>query len=162
MAASLQTVSEPSLWDRAKTVIVENWSTIQWFVIILGILIAAALFAIWNAQRSQKFSAEELNGIQKLIHFASKSARESQRTQVNSLQSLLHTNYALCFINAAKHMVGGFETLQSLTPTINVAELHQFLTQSQIQLLTKIRQQCQANENQDLLAATAVVENVKE
>ena len=139
-----------SLWQRAKQLISENWSAIRWFLAILAVVIAAALFAIWNAQRAQKFSSEELLGIQKLVVFAGKSAREAQRTQANPLQSLLHVNYALCFINAAKHMVGGIDALQRLA-TINVVQLVQYLTATQAQLLNKIRQQCADNAMQNQL-----------
>jgi hypothetical protein len=133
------------IWTRAKQLVTEHWSAIRWFIGILAVVIAAALFAIWNAKRAQQFSTEELVGIQKLLGFAIKSAREAQKTLTNPLQSLLHVNYALCFVNAGKHMVGGFETLQTLSPGIDVAELHQHLTQLQAQLLNKIRQQCTEN-----------------
>lgn len=157
MATITPVVEEPTFWQRVKDVFWENWGTIKWFVIVLAIVIGAALFAIWNAQRTQKFSTEELNGIQKLINFAAKSAREAQKTQSNTLQSLLHVNYGICFINAAKHMVGSMDTLQNLSP-ININEMYQFLTQTQIHLLNRIRQQCVENATRnDLLGANNLV-----
>mgnify|MGYP006910163256 CR=1 FL=1 len=116
-------------------------TTIKWFIGVLLFVIAAAIFALWNSSRSQKFSSEELAGIQRLVVFAGKSAREAQKTQQNTLQSLLHTIYALCFINSAKHMVGGLDALQKLTP-VNIVEMHEFLTNSQMRLLSKVQQQC--------------------
>lgn len=133
-----------SLWTNVKETIVGSWSTIRWFVIILAVVIGAALIAHWNSQRAQQFSAKELDGVRTLIDYATKCTDEAQRTHNNSLQSLLHTNYAICFINAAKHMVGGdVETLQTIIGAkANVAQLHAHLNASQAQLLRKIRQQC--------------------
>ena len=133
-----------SLWTSAKEAIVGSWSTIRWFVIILAIVIGAALIAHWNSQRAQQFSAKELDGVRTLIDYATKCTDEAQRTHTNSLQSLLHTNYAICFINAAKHMVGGdVETLQTIIgPKTSIAQLHTHLSGVQAQLLRRIRQQC--------------------
>jgi len=140
-----------SLLQRAKGALVNNWNTIRWFVAILALVVAAALFAHWNEQRAQKFSTEELSGIRKLVTFAGKSAREAQRTQSNPLQALLHVNYALCFVNAANHMIGDPATLQKLS-NINVIALKQHLMTSQAQLLNKIRNQCTEKAKQtDLL-----------
>lgn len=151
-----------SFWERAKRTVSESWSTIRWFVAILALVVAAALFAHWNAQRAQQFSAEELNGIRKLVVFAGKSAREAQKTQANSLQALLHVNYALCFVNAAKHMVGSAATLQQLT-NVNVAALQQHLVTSQAHLLNKIRAQCvQSAAQRDLLQPEAAASSMAE
>ena len=154
MSAEPAAVESPSFWQRTKHAISDNWSTIRWFVAILAVVVAAALFAMWNAQRAQRFSADELAGVQRLIVFAGKSAREAQKTQTNTLQSLLHVIYAVCFINAAKHMVGGIDALQRLTP-VNIVELQQYLTQSQAQLLNRVQQQCTSNATQSDLLASA-------
>lgn len=130
-----------SFLKKVRDFVSNHWTTIRWFIIVLLLVIGAALFALWNAARAQRFSSEELAGIERLIVFAGKSAREAQKTQQNTLQSLLHTIYAICFINSAKHMVGGIDALQKLTP-INVVEMHEYLTKSQMQLLSKIQQQC--------------------
>lgn len=132
---------DSSIVTRVKDFVTNNWTTIRWFIIVLLFVVGAALFALWNASRAQRFSAEELAGIERLIVFAGKSAREAQKTQQNTLQALLHTIYAICFINSAKHMVGGIDALQKLTP-INVVEMHEYLSHSQMQLLSKIQQQC--------------------
>lgn len=132
---------DTSVFQKAKDFVSNNWTTIKWFIGVLLFVIAAAIFALWNSSRSQKFSSEELAGIQRLVVFAGKSAREAQKTQQNTLQSLLHTIYALCFINSAKHMVGGLDALQKLTP-VNIVEMHEFLTNSQMRLLSKVQQQC--------------------
>ena len=140
---------QPSMFQKAKDFVSNNWTTIRWFLVVLLFVIGAALFALWNASRAQRFSTDELEGIQRLIVFAGKSAREAQKTQQNTLQSLLHTIYAICFINSAKHMVGSMDALQKLTP-VNVAEMHEYLTASQMQLLSKIQQQCTIKRNNPL------------
>lgn len=141
---------QTSVLQKAKDFVADNWSTIRWFIVVLLIVVGAALFALWNASRAQRYSADELAGIQRLVVFAGKSAREAQKTQQNTLQSLLHTIYALCFINSAKHMVGGMDALQKLTP-VNIKEMHQYLTTSQMKLLSRIQQQCTANSNNNIL-----------
>ena len=137
---------QASFYQKTKDFVSNHWATIRWFLVILLFVIGAALFAMWNASRAQKFSSEELAGIQRLVVFAGKSAREAQKTQQNTLQSLLHTIYGICFINSAKHMVGGMEALQKLTP-VNVAEMHEYLTASQMQLLSRIQQQCNVKKS---------------
>lgn len=147
-----ETAAPKSLWESAKQTIRGSWSTVRWFVLILAFVIAAALFAHWNAQRAQQFSAKELDGVRKLIHYASGSAEKAQQTRQNALQSLLHTNYAICYVNAAKHMVGGAETLQKIVENTNINAFHTHLQSMQAQLLNKIRQQAmQKSVETDLL-----------
>jgi len=129
-----------SLWDRTKRFFVEHSDTIKWFVIVIAALLAIAILSLWNERRTQRFSKDEVKGVRNLLYFANSSAQQAQKSLASPLQALLHVNYSICFINAAKHMVGE-STLQSLAD-FDVATLHAQLENTQANLLMKINQQC--------------------
>ena len=154
-------IADESMWSGAKQKIIELWPVIKWFALILAIVVSAALFAHWNAQRAAHLSTKELQGIKRLLSFVTISAEQAQKTRAEPLQSLLHANYAICFLNAAKNMIdGGQMTLQQLAPEIDIATLHSSLKEMQLQLLQRIRQRCfESAQAKDITAGESATSN---
>jgi hypothetical protein len=114
---------------------------IKWVVLVIGLFIAIAFFAKWNASRYQTITKQEKEQIKSLMGYAQKSAQEAQdNMDTDALQALLHSNYAVCYVNAAKHIVGE----QALSKIIDmpVQDLEQHVQGLQRSILTKVEQQC--------------------
>lgn len=116
-------------WKRFKEGAVRVFNSIKWILLVIVILASVALLARWNVERTKRYSPLALDKVKELIDYAAKSAYEAERTQHDPMQSLLHADYAVCYVNAAKHMVDD-ETLKKITGN-DMAELEQYLKQLQ-------------------------------
>ncbi len=113
---------------------------IKWALLVILFFVVLAIFASWNMKRNKKYSKEELSNIRSLVLYAAKSAEEAERiAEENPLQALLHANYAVCYVNAAKHMVTE-QAIEGMLGT-DIQELEQYLTQLQQTLLITVEQQ---------------------
>lgn len=130
----------PGLISKVKTSSWKAFHAVKWILLVVFAFIILALIASWNMRRSQKYSKEELQNIKSLVLYAAKSAEEAERIkQTDPLQALLHANYAVCYVNAAKHMVNE-KTIGGLLGA-DVQELEQYLTLLQQSLLNTVEYQ---------------------
>jgi len=117
----------------------EIFHAVKWVLLVVGVFFVLAVIASWNMNRNQTYSKQELQQIKSLTLYAAKSAEEAERIgRDDPLQALLHANYAVCYINAAKHMVNE-QTIENLMGA-DMNELEQYLTQLQETLLGSVEQ----------------------
>lgn len=113
---------------------------VKWVLLVILVFLVLAIIASWNMNRNVRYSKQELQNIRSLMLYAAKSAEEAERIGTDDpLQALLHANYAVCYVNAAKHMVDD-KTIQGLLGS-SVAELEQYLAQLQQTLLNQVEWQ---------------------
>lgn len=134
-----------SRWKRMKDGAVRVFNSIKWVLLVIIVLVVVALLARWNVDRTKRYSPAALDKVKQLVEYAGKSAEEAERTQHDPMQSLLHANYAVCYVNAAKHMVDD-ETLQKLVVT-DMAELEEYLKQLQQRAIQLVEHQATSTPN---------------
>jgi hypothetical protein len=113
------------------------WQPMRWVLVVVAVFTLLALASVWNMRRAKTFSKAEQSRIQSLLQYATKSAQEAERIEHNDpLQALLHADYALCYNNAAKHIVDA-KTLEALLGA-NAAEFDAYLQELQHRQLSRI------------------------
>lgn len=137
-----QTESPTRKWMKnAQNGAVRAFNAVKWILLVVGFFLVLAIIASWNMNRNQTYSKQELQQIRSLVLYAAKSAEEAERIgRDDPLQALLHANYAVCYVNAAKHMVNE-QTIEGLSGA-DMGELEQYLTQLQQTLLHTVERRC--------------------
>lgn len=99
-------VAAPSKLTKICSSVKKFWSTFKWILLVVVAFAAFALFSMMNTKKSKIPNKSELNHVQSLLSYAAKSAQEAESVQnTDPLQALLHANYAVCYLNASKHMI---------------------------------------------------------
>lgn len=113
------------------------WQPLRWVLLVVAVFTVLALASVWNMKRAKTFSKAELSRIQSLLQYSAKSAQEAEKAERDDpLQALLHANYALCYLNACKHIVDT-KTIESLLGT-NAGELDAYLQDLQHRQLSRL------------------------
>ena len=132
-------------WKGVQNAAVKVFDVLKWVLLVVAVFLVLALLASWNMNRHKTYSKQELQQVHSLVLYAAKSAEEAERVgRTDPMQGLLNANYAVCYVNAAKHMVND-ETLESLVGT-SMAELEQYLNQLQHTLLQTVLKQCEVGQ----------------
>lgn len=132
-------------WKGVQSAAVKVFNVVKWVLLVIAVFLVLALIASWNMNRHKTYSKQELQQVHSLVLYAAKSAEEAERVgRTDPMQGLLNANYAVCYVNAAKHMVND-ETLESLVGT-SMAELEQYLNQLQHTLLQTVLKQCEVGQ----------------
>lgn len=139
--------------SKVKAGAVRVFHAVKWVALVVVFFLLLAIIASWNMNRKKTYSKEELQNIRSLVLYAAKSAEEAERIgRDDPLQALLHANYAVCYVNAAKHMVDE-KTIAGLIGA-DIQEIEQYLNQLQQTLLSTVEYQ--------ILTPKAPVATVKE
>lgn len=113
------------------------WNVLKWVLLVVLVFAVLAAVSAWNIRRSKTYTKEELERIRSLLEYSAKSAEEAERTERDDpLQALLHANYAICYLNASKHIVDE-KAVESLLGA-HVPELEHYLKQLQHRLLDTV------------------------
>lgn len=116
-------------WINFKNGVASLYHTLKWVVVVVAFFALLIWASSWNAQRTVQYSETELEKVRELVVYANRSATEAQRVS-DPLQALLHIDYAVCYLNASKHLVPDPKTLEELTGT-NLVDLEQSFARAQ-------------------------------
>lgn len=113
------------------------WKSVKWILLVVIVFAALAAVSLYNSRRSRKLTPYQLERIQSLLQYASKSAHEAERIADDQpIQALLHADYAVTYFSAARHLVDE-KVIESLIGT-NYEELQRYLQQLQQRLLERV------------------------
>lgn len=123
--------------QRLRDALKKMWNSFRWVLLVVAVFTVLALASVWNMKRAKTYTKSELSRIQSLLQYAAKSAEEAERAEkTDPLQALLHANYALCYLNASKHIVDA-KTIESLLGS-NVDEMDRYLKDLQHRQLQRV------------------------
>lgn len=146
--------------SRVKAGALRVFHAVKWVALVVVFFLLLAIVASWNMNRKKSYSKQELQNIRSLVLYAAKSAEEAERIgRDDPLQALLHANYAVCYVNAAKHMVDE-KTIEGLIGA-DVQEIEQYLNQLQQTLLSTVEYQILTPKAPPTLVSSAAKEQGK-